>query len=171
MASRSAAEVAAGFSITGLLDGAARTRERSPVAEIPVADIADHPANVAYSMDEYSIRRLAAVPARRAGKPRHDRGHPRLQHGLGPRRRRNNASQEERRATEHRGTHGRLLRALVLGAATRGRNQLGGRARYRRRRLRGGPRSKLNETAPSSGFLQGRANALGLSFSLAGCTA
>lgn len=59
MASRSAAEVAAGFSITGLLDGAARTRERSPVAEIPVADIADHPANVAYSMDEYSIRRLA----------------------------------------------------------------------------------------------------------------
>jgi ParB family transcriptional regulator, chromosome partitioning protein len=59
MGSRSAAEVAAGFSITGLLDGAARTRERFPVAEIPVADIADHPANVAYSMDGYSIRQLA----------------------------------------------------------------------------------------------------------------
>ena len=59
MASRSAAEVAAGFSITGLLDGAAKTRERFPVAEIPVSDIADHPANVAYSMDDYSIRQLA----------------------------------------------------------------------------------------------------------------
>ncbi len=59
MGSRSAAEVAAGFSITGLLDGAARTRERYPVSEIPVADIADHPANVAYSMDEYSIAQLA----------------------------------------------------------------------------------------------------------------
>ncbi len=59
MGSPSAAEVAAGFSITGLLDGAARTRERYPVAEIPVADIADHPANVAYSMDGYSIGQLA----------------------------------------------------------------------------------------------------------------
>lgn len=59
MGSRSAAEVAAGFSITGLLDDAARTRERFPVAEVPVADIADHPANVAYSMDEFSIRQLA----------------------------------------------------------------------------------------------------------------
>lgn len=47
----SPSQVAAGFTITGLLDGASRTRGRYPVSEIAVADIADHPANAAYSMD------------------------------------------------------------------------------------------------------------------------
>ena len=45
----SPSQVAAGFTITGLLDGASRTRGRYPVSEIAVADIADHPANAAYS--------------------------------------------------------------------------------------------------------------------------
>ena len=44
-------EVAAGFSITGLLDQSSKTRERYPVVEIDVRTIADHPANVTYSMD------------------------------------------------------------------------------------------------------------------------
>ncbi len=56
---QTAADVAAGFSITGLLDASAKTRERFPVEEIPVAQIADHPANTAYSMDDASIRSLA----------------------------------------------------------------------------------------------------------------
>lgn len=55
----SAAEVAAGFSITGLLDAGTKTRERFPIEEIPVELIADHPANTAYSMDGESIRSLA----------------------------------------------------------------------------------------------------------------
>ena len=52
-------QVAAGFHITGLLDGASRTRGRYPVSEIAVADIADHPANAAYSMDPAGIAELA----------------------------------------------------------------------------------------------------------------
>ena len=55
----SPSQVAAGFTITGLLDGASRTRERYPVSEIAVADIADHPANAAYSMDPAGIAELA----------------------------------------------------------------------------------------------------------------
>lgn len=55
----SPSQVAAGFTITGLLDGAARTRGRYPVSEIAVADIADHPANAAYSMDPAGIAELA----------------------------------------------------------------------------------------------------------------
>lgn len=51
----SPSQVAAGFTITGLLDGASRTRGRYPVSEIAVADIADHPANAAYSMDPAGI--------------------------------------------------------------------------------------------------------------------
>ncbi len=39
----SPSQVAAGFTITGLLDGASRTRGRYPVSEIAVADNADHP--------------------------------------------------------------------------------------------------------------------------------
>ena len=56
----SAAEVAAGFSITGLLDAGSRTRERFPIEEIPVDQIADHPDNIAYSMDGESIQSLAS---------------------------------------------------------------------------------------------------------------
>lgn len=55
----SPSQVAAGFTITGLLDGASRTRGRYPVPEIAVADIADHPANAAYSMDPAGIAELA----------------------------------------------------------------------------------------------------------------
>ena len=55
----SPSQVAAGFTITGLLDGASRTRGRYPVSEIAVADIADHPANAAYSMDPAGIAELA----------------------------------------------------------------------------------------------------------------
>lgn len=56
----SVSDIAKGFTISGLLDADARTRERFRVVEIPVAEIADHPANVAYSMDEDGIRDLAA---------------------------------------------------------------------------------------------------------------
>lgn len=56
----SAAEVAAGFSITGLLDAGSKTRERFPIEEIPVDQIADHPDNIAYSMDGESIQSLAS---------------------------------------------------------------------------------------------------------------
>ena len=55
----SPSQVAAGFTITGLLDGASRTRGRYPVSEIAVAAIADHPANAAYSMDPAGIAELA----------------------------------------------------------------------------------------------------------------
>lgn len=55
----SPSQVAAGFTITGLLDGASRTRGRYPVSEIAVADIADHPTNAAYSMDPAGIAELA----------------------------------------------------------------------------------------------------------------
>ncbi|MBR0404108.1 MAG: ParB N-terminal domain-containing protein [Eggerthellaceae bacterium] len=56
----SVSDIAKGFTISGLIDADARTRERFRVVEIPVAEISDHPANVAYSMDEEGIRDLAA---------------------------------------------------------------------------------------------------------------
>lgn len=56
---RSHDDAAAGFSITGLLDSTMQTRERFPVEEVLVANISDHPANVAYSMDETDIASLA----------------------------------------------------------------------------------------------------------------
>ena len=55
----SAEEIAKGFTITGLLDASAKTQRRYPVVEIPLSDIADHPENIAYSMDEAGIARLA----------------------------------------------------------------------------------------------------------------
>lgn len=55
----SAENIAKGFTITGLLDANAKTQRRYPVIEIPIEDIADHPGNVAYSMDEAGIARLA----------------------------------------------------------------------------------------------------------------
>ena len=55
----SVSDIAKGFTISGLIDADARTRERFRVSEIPVSEIADHPANVAYSMDEDGIRDLA----------------------------------------------------------------------------------------------------------------
>lgn len=55
----SAADVAGGFSISGLLDSSAKTAGRFPVREIPVEDIAEHPGNTAYSMDGEGIARLA----------------------------------------------------------------------------------------------------------------
>ena len=55
----SVTDIAKGFTISGLIDADARTRERFRVSEIPVSEIADHPANVAYSMDEAGIRDLA----------------------------------------------------------------------------------------------------------------
>ena len=55
----SAMEVANGFSISGLLDTSAQTANRFPVKEIPLDDISEHPGNVAYSMDEEGIARLA----------------------------------------------------------------------------------------------------------------
>ena len=50
---------ASSFSISGLLDADSQTRKRFPVAEIPVADIADHPGNATYSMEDASIAKLA----------------------------------------------------------------------------------------------------------------
>lgn len=55
----SVSDIARGFTISGLIDADARTRERFRVSEIPVSEIEDHPANVAYSMDEDGIRELA----------------------------------------------------------------------------------------------------------------
>lgn len=55
----SAAEVSEGFSISGLLDAGSQTASRFPVREIPLFDIQEHPGNVAYSMDEEGIARLA----------------------------------------------------------------------------------------------------------------
>ena len=55
----SAADVAEGFSISGLLDAGSQTASRFPVREIPLSDIQVHPGNVAYSMDEEGIARLA----------------------------------------------------------------------------------------------------------------
>lgn len=44
-----------GFTISGLLDRSASTRNDYPVERIPIEEIADHPANAAYSMDEAGI--------------------------------------------------------------------------------------------------------------------
>lgn len=55
----SAADVAEGFSISGLLDAGSQTASRFPVREISLSDIQEHPGNVAYSMDEEGIARLA----------------------------------------------------------------------------------------------------------------
>lgn len=54
-----ARQTASGFTISGLLDRNAATRSDYPVEEIPVEEIADHPANAAYSMDETGIEQLA----------------------------------------------------------------------------------------------------------------
>lgn len=54
-----ASAAAGGFSISGLLDSQAKTRERYPVAEIEIDAIQDHPNNAIYSMDEAEIERLA----------------------------------------------------------------------------------------------------------------
>ena len=50
---------ASGFTISGLLDKSASTRNDYPVEKIPVDAIADHPANTAYSMDGAGIAQLA----------------------------------------------------------------------------------------------------------------
>lgn len=50
---------ASGFTISGLLDKNAATRSDYPVERIPVGEIADHPANAAYSMDDAGIAQLA----------------------------------------------------------------------------------------------------------------
>lgn len=50
---------ASGFSISGLLDSQAKTRDRYPVVEIEIDTIQDHPNNAIYSMDETEIERLA----------------------------------------------------------------------------------------------------------------
>lgn len=55
----SVSDIASSFSISGLLDESSKTRERYPVVEIEVDAIQGHPDNVAYSMDERSIRNLA----------------------------------------------------------------------------------------------------------------
>lgn len=50
---------ASGFTISGLLDKSASTRNDYPVEKIPVDAIADHPANTVYSMDGAGIAQLA----------------------------------------------------------------------------------------------------------------
>lgn len=50
---------ASGFTISGLLDKNAATRSEYPVERIPVGEIADHPENTAYSMDDAGIAQLA----------------------------------------------------------------------------------------------------------------
>ena len=56
----SASDVAAGFSISGLLDAGAKTRSKYPVAELDINAIEDTPENAVYSMAEASIEALAA---------------------------------------------------------------------------------------------------------------
>ena len=50
---------ASGFTISGLLDKNAATRSDYPIERIPVSEIADHPENTAYSMDDAGIAQLA----------------------------------------------------------------------------------------------------------------
>lgn len=50
---------ASGFTISGLLDKNAATRSDYPIERIPVDEIADHPENTAYSMDDAGIAQLA----------------------------------------------------------------------------------------------------------------
>lgn len=52
-------DIAKRFSLAGVLDEDRQAKQRFPVEEIEVAAIEDHPANVAYSMDEDGIRSLA----------------------------------------------------------------------------------------------------------------
>ena len=52
-------EIAGRFSLAGVLDEGTRTRERFPISELDVSQIADHPGNDTYSMDEEGIRALA----------------------------------------------------------------------------------------------------------------
>lgn len=52
-------DAAMAFTIPGLLDDSASTRRRFPIEEIEVSDIADHPGNSVYSMDEAAVERLA----------------------------------------------------------------------------------------------------------------
>ena len=55
-----AKSVASGFTISGLLDRNASTRKRLPRrGGSPSSEIADHPANAAYSMDDAGIAQLA----------------------------------------------------------------------------------------------------------------
>lgn len=54
-----ARQTASGFTISGLLDRNAATRSDYPVERIPVDEIADHPENTAYSMDDAGIAQLA----------------------------------------------------------------------------------------------------------------
>lgn len=63
-----AKSVASGFTISGLLDRNASTRSDYPVERIPVGEIADHPANAAYSMDEPASRSSRRA-SRRRGSP------------------------------------------------------------------------------------------------------
>lgn len=56
--------VARKFSLAGVLDETTRTRERFPIHEVDVSEIADHPGNEAYSMDEEGIAALADSIAR-----------------------------------------------------------------------------------------------------------
>lgn len=55
----SASDVAARFSISGLLDAGAKTRSKYPVAELDIDAIEDNPANAVYSMEEAAIEALA----------------------------------------------------------------------------------------------------------------
>lgn len=55
----SASDIASSFSISGLLDESSKTRERYPVVEIEIGSIEGHPDNIAYSMDERSIKNLS----------------------------------------------------------------------------------------------------------------
>ena len=52
-------DIAKRFSLAGVLDEDRQAKQRFPVEEIEVAAIEDHPANVAYSMDEDGIKSLA----------------------------------------------------------------------------------------------------------------
>ena len=66
----STSDVAKAFSISGLLDEKSKTRERFPVLEIDVNDIAVHPANVAYSMDASAIKQARELDrTRRPHRP------------------------------------------------------------------------------------------------------
>ena len=56
----SAAELASGFTLPGIIDDMTQTRKLYPVEQIPLEDIAEHPGNEAYSMDASAIEQLAA---------------------------------------------------------------------------------------------------------------
>jgi ParB family chromosome partitioning protein len=52
-------DIVAGFTLAGVLDETSKTREKFPIAEIALGDIASHPANSAYSMNKAAIKSLA----------------------------------------------------------------------------------------------------------------